>query len=168
MPGHTLAAMTTLLLTDPTNPRCLIYARDRTRMRIFVQLRSHDLDQALAAGVAPDSSAALSLRAHALLGAKTRGGLARSIRRLIDKAQRPFGPFTPAVPICRRKILASTESLGKLADRLLSSEPVDARGVATVAVLLTDGCGPVYHRPGADDLESVVRQALRALEPEVT
>jgi hypothetical protein len=165
--AHTLAAitMTTLLLTDPANPGCVIQQRSLTSTRVCAQLRSHGLDRALASGVSPDSSAALSLRAQALISARARRALARSLQRLIEDARRPLGPFTPMVPICRRKILRSRESLEQLAARLLSGDPVDACGMAKVRLLVTDGSGPVYDRPAAEDLEPAVQQALEALEP---
>jgi hypothetical protein len=156
--------MTTLLLTDPTNPRCVLPERRRTRTRLSAHLRAHSLDRALASGASPDSNAALLLRAQKLIDARTRGALARSVRQLIDDARRPLAPFAARVPICRRKIFSSAESLQALADRLVSSDPVDARGVAMVSLLLTDGCGPVYNRPPADDLEPALERALLALE----
>jgi hypothetical protein len=129
-----------------------------------MHLHASSLDQALAAGASPDSSGPLSLRARYLIGAPARRDLARTLRRLVDAASRPFGPLTPAVPVCRRKVLASQETLWELADRLTSAEPVEARGVAQVRMLLITGDGPVYHRPAADDLEPAVQAALAALE----
>ncbi|MGH2894322.1 MAG: hypothetical protein ACRDPM_13820 [Solirubrobacteraceae bacterium] len=118
----------------------------------------------MAAGVSPDCSAALSLRAHTLIGARTRAALARSLRRLVEDARRPRQLLSLHVPVCRRKILSSRETLEELAERLESGDPLDVRGVARVRLLLGDGCGPVYHRLGADDLEPALRQALEALE----
>ena len=156
--------MTTLLLTDPVNPRCVINARSRARNRLSAVLRGPDLDRALALGVSPDTSAVLSLRANSLIGARTRSALARSIRMLIADAQHPMGPLAPCVPICRRKVLRSRESLEELADRLVRAGPVDVSGVAQASLLLCSGCGPVYDRPTADDLEPAIQEALQALE----
>ncbi|MEO8969965.1 MAG: hypothetical protein ABI427_20830 [Solirubrobacteraceae bacterium] len=86
------------------------------------------------------------------------------MRRLVDAASQPVVPLTPGVPVCRRKVLASRETLWELADRLTSSDPVEARGVAQVRLLLLAGDGPLYHRRGADDLEPAVQAALAALE----
>jgi hypothetical protein len=156
-------SMSTLLLTDPTNPRCIVHQRSRARTRLWTHLRSQRLDQALASGVSPDSSAALSLRAQALIGTSARAGLAGSITRLITEAEHPMGPLTFHVPTCRAKILRSRETLEALADRLVSTNPVDARGVARVRLLLTDGSGPIYARPTADDLEPALERTLVAL-----
>ncbi|MBV9415901.1 MAG: hypothetical protein JO363_13050 [Solirubrobacterales bacterium] len=45
-----------------------------------------------------------------------------------------------------------------------SPEPVDARGVALLRLLLIGMVGPLYDGPGADDLEPVLQAALEALE----
>jgi hypothetical protein len=74
-----------------------------------------------------------------------------------------MGPLTFRIPICRAKILRSTETLEALADRLASTDPVDACGVAQVRLLLTDGSGPIYTLPTADDLEPALQRRLVAL-----
>ncbi|MFL5859902.1 MAG: hypothetical protein ACJ780_03860 [Solirubrobacteraceae bacterium] len=155
--------MSTLLLTDPTNPRCLVHVRSRARTRLRTRLRPRQLDRALASHVSPDSSAALSLRAHTLISMSARAGLAGSISQLVKEAEHSTGPLTFRVPICRAKILRSRETLAALADRLVSRDPVDACGVAQVRLLLTDGSGPIYCRPTADDLEPALKRTLLAL-----
>jgi len=156
-------AMTTVLLTDSDNPRCVTPERGDVRARLLTRLRSRQLDRALAAGTPPDSSAALSLRAYTLIGPGFRGRLARSVHTLIEDAQRRR-PLDPGVPICRRKVLRSVRTLEQLADRLAAGGPVDVRGIARLELLLNDADGPVYERPAADDLEPALREALRALE----
>jgi hypothetical protein len=156
-------SMSTLLLTDPTNPRCIVHTRSRARTRLWTHLRSRRLDQALASHASPDSSAALSLRACALIGTSARAGLASSVRRLIKEAEHATGPLTFRIPICRAKILRSTETLEALADRLASTDPVDACGVAQAHLLLSDGSGPIYTLPTADDLEPALQRTLVAL-----
>jgi hypothetical protein len=157
--------MSTLLLTDPENPSCVVLERTRLCTRVGTHLRSHHLDRALASGISPDSSAALSLRAQTLIGGRARATLAGYLRRLVSDAQRPFQPLSVGLPICRRKILRSRITLDALAERLVSRDPLDVMGVAKVRMLLIDGCGPIYDRPGADDLEPALRDALQALEP---
>jgi hypothetical protein len=41
---------------------------------------------------------------------------------------------------------------------------VSAHGVAQVRVLLTDGCGPLYHHRAAERMRIAVTRALHALE----
>jgi len=157
--------MSTLLLTDHRNPSCIIPARSRALTRLSTHVRTRALDRALAAGVSPDSSAALSLRAQMLIGHASRAGLARMIRRLVNDARQPRTPFTPHVPLCRRKIIRSARTLEELATRLLDDGPVDARGVAQIRLLLIGDRGALYDWPRADDLEPALQEAIRSLDP---
>lgn len=61
--------------------------------------------------------------------------------------------------------LLATEALEALADRLLGSAPVDARGIAQLQLLLRDSSSPLYYRLRAGDLEQALREADDALEP---
>jgi hypothetical protein len=164
--------MSLLLLVDGQRPECVIAQPGRARTRLWAHVRATSLDRALATGASPDSTAALSLRAEQLIRAVewqpvragTRRKLARLLRRLITEATRRRVPRAPRVPLCRRKILASRELLRELAERLASQEPVDARGVAQLRLLLIGVVGPLYDDPGADDLEPVLQAALEALD----
>jgi hypothetical protein len=156
--------MSTLLLIDGENPECVIPAAARARTRLWTRLHRSRLDHALAAGASPDSSAPLSLRASELIGTHARTELARRLRRLVDDARSPLGPLSPGVPMCRRKVFASRAFLYALADRLESSEPVAARGVAQLRLLVTGAVGPIHDRPIADDLEPALQQAQHSLE----
>ncbi len=153
-----------LLVVDAERPECVIPRRGRLRTRLWTNLHAASLDQALAAGASPDSTPALSMRAAQLIRATTRRKLARSLRRLVDDAKRPSIPRGPGVFICRRKILASREALLELADRLTGQEPVDARGVAQIRLIVIGVVGALYERPGADDLAPLLEAALDALE----
>jgi hypothetical protein len=155
--------MTTLLLSDDYNSvRC---CQSSPRMRLAARLRAPYLDAALAAGASPDSSAPLSLRAHALVSAKDRRKLSRELLHILHKAEQSQSPFDPTVPICRRKILKARDLFRELADRLQDRDPVTTRGVAQVRVLLRDGSGPLYERPFADDLRDPLQAAIAALNP---
>ena len=134
------------------------------RTRLWNHVRSHDLDRALASGVSPDCCAALSLRAHTLIGAGARAALARSLTKLVDDAQHPLQPHRLDLPVCRRKIRSSSSTLQELAERLESRDPLDVSGVAKVRLLLSDGRGPLYDRPTAEDLEPALVEALEALQ----
>jgi hypothetical protein len=156
--------MSTLLLIDHGNPRCVISERSRAHIRLSARMRARALDRALASGVSPDSSAALSVRAHTLIGSPSRVRLARILRGLITDACQPLTPLSPSVPLCRRKIMRSAHTLEELADRLLADDPVDVRGVAQIRLLLIGDPGALYDHPRADDLEPALREARRALD----
>lgn len=157
--------MTTLLLSDQPDADCVRCAGTSPRVRLEARLHAWSLDVALAAGVSPDSGAALSLRAHGLIGARCRARLSREITDILRRADQARSPFDPTVPLCRGKVRGAGAALEALADRLQSPDPVEARGIAQVRLLLTDSSSPLYSQPHADDLRDVVRTALDALEP---
>ncbi len=153
-----------LVLADERHPGCVKLQRTPALVRVRARVHARECDRALASGISPDSSACLSVRAHELIGCSTRASLAQAIRRLVEDAGHPVRPMSFNIPICRSKVWRSRDTLKQLADRLLTDGPLDARGLAQIRLLLTDGAGPLYARPTADDLEPVVRRAMAALE----
>lgn len=144
-----------------------LYARPcriRRRDRIGARLAAWQLDHALARGASPDSSVALSLHAHRLLGPAARRALARALRDLPQDAAQPRSRLNSAVPICWRQVLEAGATLNRLADRLDGREPVEALGVATLRVLLRDGCSPLFDPRRAQELELTLHRALDALQ----
>jgi hypothetical protein len=136
------------------------HARDRLRAR----LDARRIDEVLARGVSPDSSVTFSLRAHTLIGIRARRSCSRALRALVNEARAPaWHPV--AVPLCRRKIVAAEDQIEHLAERLTDRQPVAARGVAQIHVLLTDGRSPLYYDPDADDLRPALQAAAAALDP---
>jgi hypothetical protein len=155
--------VTILLVIDTRNPEAIILKTGTLRTRLGVRLHARLLDHALAQGASPHSSAALSLRARALISDRERKRLSRKLRRLLEHARGPHPPLTPGLPICRRKVLRSSGILLQLAERLDDGEPVDARGVAQIQILLNNGEAPVFERPASDDLEPALLAAMDAL-----
>jgi hypothetical protein len=155
--------MTTLLLSDDHN--VVTCCQSSPRIRLVARLRASGLDAALAAGASPDSSAPLSLHAHALISAKHRRKLSDEILHILHKAQRPRSPFDPTVPICRRKILNARAALETITDHLQDPGPVATPGIAQIRLLLKDGSGPLYEHPFADDLREPLEAAIAALKP---
>jgi hypothetical protein len=159
--------MTTLVLSDNRDPSCVIVERSRATARVRTRMRARQLDRALAQGISPDSSAGLSVRAHDLIGSRERGTLAQAIRRVMDEATQPPRPLHFSIPICRSKVWRSRRTLQELAERLVSGEPLDARGLAQLRLLLSDGAGPLYGHPGANDLEPALERVRDALEVQI-
>ena len=127
------------------------------RCRLRVGLHRARLDQQLAEGFGSDSVEDRALRGRQLAGKRTRRRLARSLRARVKDAERPAGPhLSAAVPLARRAVLSSRESLLGLAERLESPDPVNPCGVARVLALLTDGTGPLYGSGAADRLREAV------------
>lgn len=155
--------MPTLLLTEQPDSGYVISRQSRVRERLVARMRSFELDAALARGASPDSSAALSLRAHELISRRTRRRLSKRIHCLLREARRPPSPLSPGVPICRRKVLTASVELENLAERLTAPGPVDVRGVAQVELLLRDGSSALYGGPHRSDLHRAVRAAMSLL-----
>jgi hypothetical protein len=156
--------MTTLILTPQRDGGYVTPRHSRAHEHLVARLRAWALDKALAHGACPDSTPALSLRAHRLIGQATRRELSQAIHRVLREARSPGHPGNPGIPICRRKVMQAKPALEELAERLVNSGPVDARGVARVQLLLKDGSSPLYDRPHADDLEPALSVAIDALE----
>jgi hypothetical protein len=158
--------MTPPLLTQSPDTDLLVSEPCRIRARVMAWAKAWWLDQALAGGVCPDTSATLSLRAHRLIGLATRRSLADEIREVIGRAQRPRTPFDNGVRLCAFDVLSAHRELEALADRLEGWEPVEPAGVARVRLLLRDGAGPLYNASCPGGLREAIDVAMDALEPE--
>jgi hypothetical protein len=134
--------------------------------RLRVRLHSHSLDQALADGVTPGRHEELALRAQQLADRSMRNHLAGALRRVVSDAQRP-GPPLPnaAAPVSRSAVLPWCEGLLGLAERLDGPEPLNACGIARVALLLSESAGPLYNHPSSYPLEKAVWWAADGLQP---
>lgn len=155
--------MSSLRLIARSNPGSVTVHHSHLRARLLAYLAAPRIDRKLAAGISPDSSVTVSLRAETLIGMRARRRLSRSLYRLLKEVKEPIR-VVPTLPLCRREILAAADLIDQAADRLLAVGPIDARGVAQIRVLLTDGSGPVYNSPRAADLRPALRAAIDALE----
>lgn len=155
-----------LILIDDVD--CCVTTRDATVLEwLASHVRAAKLDRDLARGASPDASAALALRAQALVRPSMRGALARRVGKLVEEATwgRAPRPTEARISIRRDRIVDAADALQVLIDLLVTPAPVPARGVAQVHVLLTDGAGPVYYPGDTDDLRASVLHAVEELEP---
>jgi hypothetical protein len=150
---------TVLLACDPQSYVVSVH-RCRLRDRVGARLFALRLDCALAAGVSPDSSVVLSLRAHELLTAANRRSLARGLRRITKDAERPQHPG-PVVPLARREILRHRDLIHRVADVVERAGPIDLCGLAAIEVMVRDGAGPMY---GSDRVGALGPRLEAALE----
>src|SRR6476659_6321929 len=131
--------------------------------RVSARLRVAVLDRALAGGAVPESDVALTLHARRLISPTMRRPLARALRGIVDVSRRPSlsqGRWPGA------RVARAGSDLLALAERLERPAAVDARGVALVRVLLSDGGGPLHANRDAHRLVQAAREAAAALEPE--
>jgi hypothetical protein len=134
----------------------------RLRDRIAARVRAFDLDRRLAEGVPPERSAPLALRARRLVDPRYAERLAQRLRVILHEAR--FGLVRRAsIPIRLDAVAAVSHEIDDLADRLVAPGAAAVGGVAQVALLLSDGAGPLYSARG-EDLGAAVRRARAALE----
>jgi hypothetical protein len=144
-----------------TEPRA--HRRGRLRPALAAWWSATELDRRLAAGEEPWSSAALAVRARRILTRRSRarvaGGLAGAMRSARGSASAFSAAVTPDSPdvLDARAVIAALERV------LRSREPVAARGVAMVRLLLVDGNGPLYRPTPPGLLGSQLRAAAAAL-----
>lgn len=114
------------------------------RLRVF--LSRVTLDRQIAGGDACEQTGALALRIAQLTDPSTRRRTARELRGVVEHVDdREPGPNISAVVIEPAAVRAGREALLGLAERLESSAPVSARGVALARALLTEGVSPLYN-----------------------
>ena len=133
-------------------------------LRLSVWWRRHGLTEALAAGADPDAGADLTVIARDLIGMRARQRLAAAVDGRLRAATQRNVPWSPAVPIDRRQIADAHDEPAKLAERLRAPRPVPAHAVARVAMLLSDGTGPLSRRTANWHAWDLVRTARLALD----
>ncbi len=142
---------------------------DRRRYLAFwplaARVQSHALDEALAAGASPDSSADLSSHARMLLRRSARRRLASQLRDVLRCAAQPRSVWNPSLLVPHTAILVNHDEIAGLARWLEDTEPVDVRGVAQLRLLLCRGDSPLYSPADSDQLEEVLEQIGQALVP---
>jgi hypothetical protein len=129
------------------------------RARLSAHLHAPSLDRELAAGIAPWRSPRHAARALQLTRGHSRRDLARSLERLLEHADQPPTPFRGAViPPCREQVMEARPLLLGIAGRLRSGGPVDARGIARLRRLLSDGNGPCYVKIQGNALNNALQE----------
>ena len=137
--------------------------------RLRAHLRGRQLDDALARGTPPETTARLALRARRLTTMSRRRAIADGLWRVVRDGCR--GATLPRTRIAPRssQVVAASDDLTGLADALASPGPVAARGVAQAWILLTDGTGPLYNAHSTADLRTRAASAASDLRlPETT
>jgi hypothetical protein len=145
-------------------PDLLVAPRARLGDRLVARWRSRTLDEVLADGLPPESSAAVALRARRLIDPCERRSIAESLRRLVREARE--GPVRSRVRVaaCWNRVAAASEQLDELADALSQPGPVAVHGVAEALLLLTDGTGPLYNPESHVSLQAVASSAIADLQ----
>lgn len=122
--------------------------------RLTARLRSGRLDQALAGGISPETTASLALRARRLARLSCRREIAESLLRVTRDTCRGVQPSRARISPRRAQVSAAANELIRLAEALATPGPVSARGVAQAFILLTDGTGPMYNVNSTANLQA--------------
>jgi hypothetical protein len=126
-------------------------------VRVWTRLWRNRLDQELALGADPAASASLGLRAAQLRSRNERARLANMLVETLGDARRGE-PVTIRGRPQRAVVRACADDLLALVLRLRDDHPVDIRGAAMTARLVSDGASPLNHR-----VEQDLRHALQDL-----
>jgi hypothetical protein len=134
-------------------------------LRVITRWHARDLDDQLAAGADPMQSDELSLRVGQLGSSRSRRRVACALRGAVALANRDAYPIAMAAPlISRAEVRANGELLLELAERVHSSEPAGARGLAIASKLIEDRRSPLYSEQSERPLTVSAFEALVALE----
>jgi hypothetical protein len=121
------------------------------------------LDRQLADGASILAGRALARRANKLSSRRCRRSLATGLRRVLADAERPPRFLSAAIPVQRKAVLRSRQTIERIAADLEAEAPVAVEGVAQIQLLLTDGNSPFYVKRHEGDLEGALERAELAL-----
>jgi hypothetical protein len=163
-----LAEMAVSRLERAAYPPFGLRSRARLWQRVYhafaATFYAGQLDRQLAGGASPGASAVLAIHAERITGGRSRARVADGLARVRRDAQVAQPGFTAAIRPHRSEVIAARVVLEILERRLRAPEPVTARGVALLRVLLTDGASPLYRPGDLGALGSDLRAAAAALE----
>lgn len=138
-------------------------SRPSLAARLRTWFSRNRLDEELAHGVDPATSAEHSLRAAQLRSPAERTRLANALVETLGDARRAEPVSIRSRPQ-RAKLRGRADDLLALVLRLRDDRPIDIRGAAMTAWLLSDGASPLYRSSG-EDLRHALHAAQLALDP---
>ena len=142
------------------------------RVTWWERMQSHlcgdRLDRDLAAGVPPETSPLLALRAAQISSPHSRRELAALVRHMLDSAVHPDeSPLHARSMAILPRVRKAQHEFEALAEHLEAPVPLPARGMAAVKLLLRDGAGPLYRYESRQSLPRLVRDITDLLDPSV-
>jgi hypothetical protein len=133
-------------------------------VRVRRRWRRSRLDDELARGTDPSTSAELSLRAAQLRSSAERSRVANKLVETLGDARGPnLGAFRINTRRQHAKIRQYADDLQALVLRLRDDRPIDVQGAAMTARLVDSGASPL-HREGGQGLQVALLAARDALE----
>jgi hypothetical protein len=138
---------------------------DRAYARLLALRHAGQLDRQLGAGVNPQASAALTLRAERLTRRRSRTSLADGLAGALRSARHATPGLTSAVRPRGPDLIAASGVHAGLDRRLRDPEPVNPQGVALLRELLTDAASALYQPSKPEALVNRLRTVAATLEP---
>lgn len=130
--------------------------------RLIARFRAGRLDRLIAVGVPAPVGSAQAAHEERLTSTAEREAIAWSLRRAVDDARGRGVLMSSRLPLHVPNITAAADVITAVTLRLHSPRPVNARGMARLRQILSDGTGPLY-RYGRGDLPGRLGAALAAL-----
>jgi hypothetical protein len=143
-------------------PRRNAAARPSLAARAKARLRAHQLDRQLAVGVPAPAGSALAVHQERLTSMAEREAVARTLLDAVIDAHEGVAVLSSRISVHAANVLDAEDQIDAITLRLHSPRPVNARGMARLRAVLSDGCGPMY-RYGRGDLSGRLGAALAAL-----
>jgi hypothetical protein len=132
-------------------------------LRIEVLWHQDELDRALAAGTAPDSSPQHQLRALQLQSEHKRRELAHAVDSILHRAQHPPHWHSVALPVHAEVVQDAQPELEALRRALLRPGELSPQGLALVSLLLHGPDSPIRSSAPPGNAAAQARAALTAL-----
>jgi hypothetical protein len=150
-----------VLPTAHATTRHTEYPHPSLTARFRAWLKAATYDRQLAVGVPAQAGTALAAHERRLTSQAEREAVARALRRALHDV-RDDAVLSSRMPLNRPNLEAAEDLIDDITLRLHSPRPVNARGVARLRQILSDGTGPLY-RYGRGDLRGRLGAALAAL-----
>ncbi|ORB53196.1 hypothetical protein BST42_12955 [Mycolicibacterium rhodesiae] len=130
----------------------------RLRARVFAGRLDRDVDD----GIAPLPGSPLAIHMARLTSISEREALARSLRQALADLHRERPAYSSHIPVHPQRLATCRDVVDDITLRLHAPQPVRARGMARLRILLSDGTGPLYCS-GRGSLAAGLRGVLAAL-----
>ncbi len=135
--------------------------------RLIARMLAPWLDEELARGIGAPLSEAHAARVGQLTGECARRRVARTLDRLVDRAQNPrLAYLRPLLRPCPEQVLDAMPLIVSIRSRLLSGRPLAAQGMARLKTLLRDRSGAWYPASGKGALTMALQEVSELLGAE--
>jgi hypothetical protein len=136
--------------------------RTPLRARVAAWWHGAGFDDALAAGVDPQSDVRLAAHAARLARPHCIDALADGLERAVANAERPRRTLSASVAVSASEVIATKADLLMLARLLRATPDAPPRALAITRRLLIDGASPLYVADARQSLRDAVAQAVGA------